>query len=476
MSTLHRRWTTASVAVLLATGAAAVPAHAGDLWVDGGDPSCSDARSAAQVASPATPWCSVSHAASVAQAGDAVRVRAGVYRGTVRPASSGSATAPIRFLAAEPGVVLEAGGAANAIKLIGVSDVDFDGFEVRGGASQGVWVQGGAGISLSELEIHANAGAGVTVKGSTGLVVEHSRISGNGGAGVMELGGTANARYHDDTIASNGANGSAYNGDGIQLGGTGAVVTDDTITGNGGTSAYQHGVYASSSSSGWTIERSVLTGNAGADVKAAGGPGTIRLNRIGDARWGVILSDNPVAVTVEHNVIAGRAQHLVFLTAGSTPARARIWANTIVQTGRSTASGDASAIFVNAAAALDMRDNLVCYANPDALGVALWINDATRTTGLTSDTNWFCGQDARARHLAWNGSRTTLAGWRAASAQDANSIASAPPAFDDDLRVTSANLGAGLGANLGLATDVAGTQLPSTGPVDIGAYQSPDGG
>jgi hypothetical protein len=176
-------------------------------------------------------------------------------------------------------------------------------------------------------------------------------------------------------------------------------------------------------------------------------------------------------VTVEHNVIDGRAQHLVFLTTGTTAARARVWANTVVQTGRSTTSGDASAVFVNSAASLEVRDNLLCYTNPDALGVALWVNNATTLGSIASDTNWTCATDVTARSFAWNGSRTTLAGWRTKSGQDLRTVDSRPPTFDAQLRVTSANLGAGRGDPLGLTEDYAGTPLPPAGPVDIGAYQ-----
>jgi hypothetical protein len=165
-------------------------------------------------------------------------------------------------------------------------------------------------------------------------------------------------------------------------------------------------------------------------------------------RYRIVLSDNPRPVTVEQNAITGRAQHLVFVTTGATPARARLLRNTIDQTGRSVSSGDASAVFVNAAAALELRDNIVSYSNPDALGVALWVNSAARLGSLTSDDNWLSARDARSRAFAWNGSRTTLSGWRTASDQDAHSLSTTPPSFDSDLHVTSPEQGAARGAGL----------------------------
>ena len=417
---------------LVAALSAAAPGEASgaELWVAGASPACSDARSPAQVGSPASPWCTLVRAASQAVAGDVVRVRAAVYRGTVRPARSGTPSAPIRFVADEPNVVVDAVGAANALKLIGVSDVAFDGMDITGGTSQGVWIDATARIALTGLTVRDNAGAGIQVKASSGLLVDHATIADNGSAGILELAGTTGARYTNDTITGNGIGGSVYNGDGIQLGGSGALVADGTIAGNGDPGPYEHGIYTAPTSSGWTIERSHLSANGGANVKAAGGPGTIRDNRLDDGRYGIVLSDNPATVTAERNAIGGRAQHLVFLTVGATPARARLLGNTIVQTGRSTASGDASAIFVNAAAALELRDNLACYANGDALGVALWVNDAARLRGFASDANRFAATDPAGRTLAWNGSRTTLQAWRAVTGQDLLSVASSAPAFD----------------------------------------------
>jgi parallel beta-helix repeat protein len=411
---------------LATAAAAAAPASAAELWVDGASAVCSDARTAVQASAPATPWCTVTRAAREAAAGDTVRVRAAVYRETVRPARSGTASAPLRFLA-EPGAVLDAGGAANAIKLIGVDDVVFDGFEVRGGGTQGIWIDASSRIVLTHLDVTGNAGTGIQLKTSSGVRVEESTISGNGSAGILELAGASGARYTDNTITGNGRGGSAYNGDGIQLGGSGALVAGNTISGNGDDGPYEHGIYSAAGSSGWTIEDNEFTANGAANVKAAGGPGTVRGNRMRDGRYGIVLSDNPATVTVTDNDISGSAQHLVFLTSGTTAARALLQGNAIVQSGRSTDSGDASAVFVNTATALELRDNEISYTNPDALGVALWVNDAGRVGTLRSDANAFCATDARGRGLAWNGSRTTLAGWRTASGQDALSDVSAAP-------------------------------------------------
>lgn len=456
----------ASALLLTALPAAA---SAADLWVDSGSRGCSDALTAAQVGTASQTWCSLSRATSLARAGDTVHLRAGTY-GPARFDASGTPTAPIRVVADEPGVTVDASGAAQALKLMDVSDVQISGLRVTGGTSQGIWVQGGARVRLTGLTIDANAGTGISVKGAARLTLQSSDITNNASAGVLELAGTTDADYINNTVRGNGGGAAVYNGDGLQLGGSGADVSGNTIAANG-SSDYEHGIYTGAGSAGWTIEGNTLTGNAGANVKAAGGPGAIVRNRLTDGRNGLVLSDNPTPVDVRQNVIGGRAQHLVFLTSGTTPAQARLRANTIIQSGRSTTSGEASALFVNVATYLELRDNLIGYSGADGSGVSVWVNDPAKLGTLVSDTNWLTARDAQSRHLAWAGSRVTLAGWRAATGQDTRSVSSWVPEVDAQLRVTSTNWGAGRGDNLGFSTDFAGTPLPSSGPVDIGAYQ-----
>jgi hypothetical protein len=442
--------------------------HAADLWVDR-DAGCADSRTRTQASSSATPWCTVMRATAQALPGDTVRVRAGVYRGQVRFERSGTSSAPIRLAAAEPGVVIDGGGAAEAVMFKLVTDVEVTGVRITGGAAQGVWVEGGARVSLRDVEVTGNPGAGVRLRASADFTLAGSLVAGNGNAGVMEIAGSVRARYTGNTIRDNGKAAAAYNGDGLQLGGSGALVSGNVITGNG-SGAYEHGIYTGAQSSGWTIEGNTFAHNAGANLKAAGGPGVVRRNRLTGGQFGLVLSDNPAPVDVDVNVLQGRAQHLVLLTAGSAPSRARMRANTIVQNGRSTASGDASAVFVIAAASLELRDNLLCYQGADSLGVSLMVNDAARVGTLVSEANWFCARDGRSRHLGWNGSRVPLTSWRTITGEDVRSLTSWAPSFDADQRVTSTNWGRDRGDWLGLARDFGGAPL-AAGSVDIGAWE-----
>jgi hypothetical protein len=129
-------------------------------------------------------------------------------------------------------------------------------------------------------------------------------------------------------------------------------------------------------------------------------------------------------------------------------------------------------VFVTSAALADVRNNLICYTNPDSLGTGLWINNASLVSTLVSNNNWVCSTDASQRHFAWNGSRTTFAGWKTASGQDGASVVSTPPTLDGDFRVVSTNLGRRKGQRLGLKRDYVGTPVPTRRP-DASAYQTP---
>lgn len=455
-------------AVLLAAALAAAAADVPEprLYVNRADSACDDSQARAESSS--QPFCTVVRAAQVAQPGDEVLISPGRYTGVLRPARSGTDGAPIRFVATEAGVILDAGGGANAVRLIRTDDIELRGMQITGGVNQGVWVEDSARVRLDHVTVRANTGAGVQLKAARAVVIDASAITDNKRAGVLELTGSSGTRVTASTITGNGRDGNAYNGDGLQLGGSGAVVTGSTISRNGD-GQYEHGVYTAAGSTGWRLADNEIDANAGAGVKAAG-TGSLLRNKITGGRWGIVLSDNPQPVAVTQNLIYGRAQHQVFLTNGATPGSARLWQNTIVQQGRSTTGGDASTVFALAAGRLELRNNLIAYTGNDAAGVSLWINDASKVGTLVANTNWFAANDGQSRHLAYNGTRVTLATWRSRTGEDARSIQSWSPAFDDTMRVTSTNWGLGRGDRLELGPDFA---MPAEGNgVDIGAYMT----
>jgi hypothetical protein len=445
-------------------------AQASNVYVNPARAGCSDSASVTVASDAATPWCSLTPATRLARPGDVVHVAAATYATQFRPAASGTQGAPISY-EADGAVTLAAPAGSVGVMLVGVHDIVLRGMSVLSAAPQGVWIDSAARIVLDGDSVTNTGGTGVQVKAGTAVTITHSRLVGNARAGLTEMAQSVGLTLSASTISGNGKDGQQYNGDGVGLNGSGGSVIDDSITGNGDGAGFEHGVYAGPTASGYLIARNQIGDNAGADIKAAGGPGVIAENRLTSSMFGLVISDNPTFVTAEYNLIQGRFQHGILVTTGATAARARLWNNTVQQTGRSTTSGNASAVFVVSAAQLELRNNLFAYTNADLLGSAFLLNDQTLVGSFVADTNWYASPDPNQLQLAWNGARVTFAKWRALSGQDANSINSAPPAFSADGHVTSANLGAAKGTPLGLTHDLAGTPLPVSAPPDIGAYQ-----
>jgi hypothetical protein len=364
--------------------------------------------------------------------------------------------------------VLDAGGAANAVRVIGVDDWRFEDVELTGGVNQGAWVESARRIAFAGVSASRNPGAGIQLKHAVDTLVEGSRLEANGSAGVMETAGTTGTRVVGNLIAGNGHGAAPYNGDGIQLGGTGAVITGNTITGNGQPGLHEHGVYAAAVATGWSIAGNAISGSGAANVKASGS-GSVRGNRLVDGTYGLVLAGNTDTVDVAGNVITGRARHLVLALAG---ARGRLVHNTI----RTTAGtiDDSSAVHFKAFDAIEFRNNLACYDGADNLGVALWLGSGGTFTG---DTNWLCSRDVLGRHAGSGGARRDASGWRSATGTDARSVFTAPPVFDADARPVGAAVAAGIGDPLAdVLVDLAGVAWPASGGRDVGAYRFAVGG
>ena len=142
------------------------------------------------------------------------------------------------------------------------------------------------------------------------------------------------------------------------------------------------------------------------------------------------------------------------------------------QTGRSTRSGNASAVFVASAAQLELRNNLFAYTNADALGAALMINDRSRLGSFLSSTNWYSSTDRARRRLAWNGSRVTFGQWRTLSGQDAveHRLAAAALRRQRARRVAQHGRGARHAPGSRARLRRHGRSIPTSAP-DIGAFQ-----
>ena len=138
----------------------------------------------ADAGSQATPWRTLQKAGNVAVAGDTVNVLPGTYAG-FRPLHSGTAPAPIRFVA-QAGVIVNTPGTANSNgDNIWVRDVDYiviDGFESTAAPRSGVAVQGepdgnAAGVVIRNCNCHHNSRWGIFTGFARDLLLEDNETS-----------------------------------------------------------------------------------------------------------------------------------------------------------------------------------------------------------------------------------------------------------------------------------------------------------
>src|ERR1051326_6093410 len=114
-------------AVAPATLASAAPTTR---YVDSSNPSCSNSRSVTA----SQHFCTISAAASKAQAGDTVLISSGTYTEDVTLPRSGSAGAPITF-APNGNAQVTVGGKANAFTISGKSYITIQGLTISGTTS-----------------------------------------------------------------------------------------------------------------------------------------------------------------------------------------------------------------------------------------------------------------------------------------------------------------------------------------------------
>ncbi|MBI1818602.1 MAG: right-handed parallel beta-helix repeat-containing protein [Deltaproteobacteria bacterium] len=174
---IARRFRFGVLASLIWLGVAGRVASAATYYVS---PSGNDGS----VGSMLAPWQTLQKAGDVAAAGDDVIVLAGTYRG-FRARNSGTALAPIRFLAV-PGVIVTSPGVANANSdNIWVRDADYvviDGFESHHAPRAGVAVQGepetnATGVVIRNCFCHDNGRWGIFTGFARDLLIEDNETS-----------------------------------------------------------------------------------------------------------------------------------------------------------------------------------------------------------------------------------------------------------------------------------------------------------
>ena len=167
-------------------------AATGVLYVDRGNPSCSDAGSG----SPTQPFCTIGAGARTVAAGQTVQVASGTYPEAVTMTASGTSTLPISFVAA-PGATVTVSGKANGFVISGNSWIAVTGFRVTNTTSYGILVKNSARItveqnrvSYSGKPISGSTRAGIRLENSTDSVVAANTVDHNTDSGIAVLNGS----------------------------------------------------------------------------------------------------------------------------------------------------------------------------------------------------------------------------------------------------------------------------------------------
>jgi parallel beta-helix repeat protein len=117
------------------------------------------------------PLATIKKAAALAQPGDVVNVRGGVYTGPLSIMSKGTASARITFQshAGEVAVIDGTGTAANTdlVTLYQAQYVDFKGFEIRNATRIGLCVYNSKNIRLYDNHIHHSVRNGIYIGGTS---------------------------------------------------------------------------------------------------------------------------------------------------------------------------------------------------------------------------------------------------------------------------------------------------------------------
>ena len=236
----------------------------------------SDARSALQAQSPATPWRTIGKALSLVGTGHTIRVKPGTYRETLQSRFAG-----VRVVADGPphAVVIEPPGSGSGFAVTH-RDLVVEGLVFRGGV-HGIRAEGADGLLIRGCVAVAQAANGFSVLATTGVTIDGSISASAGSRGIL-LERTSGAYLRNNLVYDNGDWGIGVEnvpGSGpLPAVSTGNVIAFNTVAWNGrgaGGGLRLRNAIAE-------IRDNVITANA---------PFGLRLDTIGSA--------------VNHNLIAG---------------------------------------------------------------------------------------------------------------------------------------------------------------------------
>ncbi len=206
-------------------------AHAADagLYVDRTMAACTDAGTGTATA----PFCTLAPAVARLHPGTTVFVGNGTYAETVKPAVSGTATAPVTITAWPGRHPVVGTGTTNGVLVASRSYVTVADLLVSGTTGAGISVTGGDHVSLVDNEVtqsgqplSGKTAPGIRLSGTTTGLVQGNVTHHNSDHGILLTGGTT-----DTTVSGNV---SSFNAEGYQRNANGIDVISpgNTLIGN----------------------------------------------------------------------------------------------------------------------------------------------------------------------------------------------------------------------------------------------------
>jgi len=175
------------------------------LYVDKGDPACSDGGTGTA----ARPFCSIKPAGSRVVAGQTVLVAGGTYPESITVSGSGTTSAPINFTAVPGDDVIVTGG-SSGFTLSNRQNVSIQGFHVTNTSGDGIVVKGGSNITLrgnrvdnAGLPANGKVAKGIRLDGVTDSVVATNTVDHNTDYGIYLLGGSTRNSVTANRVSHN---------------------------------------------------------------------------------------------------------------------------------------------------------------------------------------------------------------------------------------------------------------------------------
>jgi len=276
------------------------PNYGPTLYVDNGNPFCTDNGSGTQL----QPFCTISAAASHAGAGQTVQVASGTYHETVSVSASGTAQSPVVITSA-PGANVVVTGGSSGFLVSGANWVTINGFTVTATTGQGILVQNSTAVTISNNHVSyagqpvsGQSRSGIYCSASSSSIISGNDVEHNTSYGIY-LTGCSNVLVKGNT--------SAYNAFGWQRAASGIRLyrsVANTVTQNFAHDNEDSGIeFDGGANNNLTLENVTWNnGDHGIDDLASPGQRIIGNSVYKNVAAGINVEGNSTDATIRNNV------------------------------------------------------------------------------------------------------------------------------------------------------------------------------